>query len=104
MKDQEPHFGHAVFEILLDNQEKLNMDLELSESSSVQTADSNEAHWHRHESKITRLDEVMRVGIDIKGNTRPKDTPSQGLEMRANPQTGLKLKTRKIEKSYKCGS
>lgn len=29
MKDQEPHFGHAVFEILLDNQEKLNMDLEL---------------------------------------------------------------------------
>lgn len=29
MKDQEPHFGHAVFEILLDNQE-LNMDLELS--------------------------------------------------------------------------
>lgn len=22
MKDQEPHFGHAVFEILLDNQEE----------------------------------------------------------------------------------
>lgn len=31
------------------------MDLELWESSSVQTADSNEAHWHRHESKISRL-------------------------------------------------
>ena len=29
MKDQEPCFGHAVFEILLDNQEKLNMDLAL---------------------------------------------------------------------------
>ena len=43
----------------------------------MQTADSNETHWHRHESKIMRLDEINEgMGIDIKWKTKPRDTPN----------------------------